>query len=85
VLRTSKSLGDDADALMLIESLPYAETRNYVERVMAGYWVYRQMFGSDSRTLDAVASGAATVDLRLDRPRQTAKAAASSISMRASR
>ena len=85
LLRTSKSLGDDTDALMLIESLPYAETRNYVERVMAGYWIYRQMFGSDSKTLDAVASGATTIDGRLDLSRQANSAAPSSMSMRASR
>jgi soluble lytic murein transglycosylase-like protein len=83
VLRTSKSLADDSDALMLIESLPYRETRDYVERVMAGYWIYRQMFGEDSPSLDAVASGARTV--RLDRTRQAASAGASSMSLRASR
>ena len=66
VARTVERMGADDDALMLVESLPYAETRNYVERVMAGYWTYRRMFGADSASLDAVAAGARTVDLRLD-------------------
>ena len=67
VLKADRRMGGDGDdALMLIESLPYAETRNYVERVMAGYWIYRRMWGLDSATLDAVAAGARTIDPRLD-------------------
>jgi soluble lytic murein transglycosylase-like protein len=85
VLRTARSLGDDSDALMLIESLPYRETRDYVERVVAGYWIYRQMFGEESPSLDAVASGARTVDARLDRVHQARNDSASSMSLRASR
>jgi len=67
VLSTRRKLGGRTDdVLMHIESLPFAETRNYVERVMANYWIYRRMFGADSPTLDAVASGASTIDPRLD-------------------
>ena len=67
VLSTRRKLGGQTDdVLMHIESLPYAETRNYVERVMANYWIYRRLFGSDSATLDAVASGATAIDPRLD-------------------
>jgi soluble lytic murein transglycosylase-like protein len=67
VLKAHARTGDGGDdALMMVESLPYAETRNYVERVMAGYWIYRRMWGLDSPTLDAVAAGARTVDPRLD-------------------
>jgi soluble lytic murein transglycosylase-like protein len=60
-------VGDEADSLMLIECLPSSETRNYVEKVMAGYWTYRKKFGLDNKTLDAVAQGAAFIDARLDR------------------
>lgn len=67
VLSTRRKLGADDDVLMHIESLPYAETRNYVERVMANYWIYRRIFGADSATLSAVAAGATTIDPRLDR------------------
>jgi soluble lytic murein transglycosylase-like protein len=50
-------MGQNADSLMMIESMPSGQTRDYVQRVMAGYWTYRQIFGLDSRTLDAAASG----------------------------
>ncbi len=50
-------MGENADSLMMIESLPSGQTRDYVQRVMAGYWIYRQIFGQDSSTLDAAAAG----------------------------
>ena len=64
-------LGADCDSLLLIESLPAKETRNYVEKVMASYWTYRRLMGAETKTLDAVASGARTVDFRLDPQVQT--------------
>ncbi len=64
--RTVAQLGADCDSLLLIESLPFPETRNYVEKVMASYWTYRRLMGAENKTLDAVASGARTVDFRLD-------------------
>lgn len=66
LLRTVQQLGADADSLMVIESMPALETRNYVEKVVAAYWVYRRMFGEDTKTLDALAKGAKFVDARLD-------------------
>ena len=65
--RTQQIVGPDCDTLLLVESLPYAETRGYVQKVMAAYWSYRRQFGKDSPTLDAVASGAHLIDARLDR------------------
>ncbi|MCR5875981.1 lytic transglycosylase domain-containing protein [Phenylobacterium sp. J426] len=67
VLKTIRHVGED-DPLMLIESLPALETRDYVEKVVAGYWAYKRMFGEDTRSLDALVTGARTVDLRLDLP-----------------
>lgn len=67
LLKTAKMVGGEADSLMVIESLPSQETRNYVEKVMAGYWTYRKKFGLDTKTLDAVAQGASFIDARLDR------------------
>ena len=52
---------------MLMESLPYGETRAYVERVMANYWIYRRMFGEQNRSVDALASGALRVGPAMDR------------------
>ncbi|MDP1600674.1 lytic transglycosylase domain-containing protein [Phenylobacterium sp.] len=66
LLKTAQKVGED-DSLLIIESLPSLETRNYVEKVMAGYWTYRKKFGMDSKTLDALAMGANFVDARLDR------------------
>jgi soluble lytic murein transglycosylase len=47
----------DADSLLLIESLAGAETRDFVQRVMSNYWIYRQIFSQPSPTLDATADG----------------------------
>jgi soluble lytic murein transglycosylase-like protein len=55
-----------SDSLLLIESLPSRETRNYVEQVMAAYWTYRRKFGGETRSLDALAGGATLIDYRLD-------------------
>jgi soluble lytic murein transglycosylase-like protein len=66
VARAAQALGPDADDLTLMESLPAAETRAYVQRVLAGYWTYRKMWGQASPTLDALASGAKAVDERFD-------------------
>ena len=59
-------LDGGSDALLMIESLPVASARDFVERVMANYWIYRQIFGLASPTLDAAASGAAPVLASLD-------------------
>ena len=45
------------DPLMQIETLPARETREYVERVMAGYWLYRRQFGENTPSLEALAAG----------------------------
>ncbi len=66
LLKAAELLGPDPDTLLLIESLPAQETRNYVEKVVAGYWTYRKLFGAPSGTLDALANGSRTVDIRLD-------------------
>jgi len=66
VLKTQQILGADADPLTIMECLPAAETRAYVQRVMAGYWTYRKMWGQASPTLDALASGAKAIDERFD-------------------
>jgi len=66
VSKTLQTVGGDADDLLLVESLPAFETRAYVQKVMAGYWTYRAMFGQQSPSLDALASGARTVAASLD-------------------
>jgi soluble lytic murein transglycosylase len=43
------------DPLLFIESIPVAETRAFVERVMVNYWIYRIRMGQDTPSLDAIA------------------------------
>lgn len=45
------------DPLMFIEAVPSAETRIYIERVTANYWIYNSRFGIPSPTLEQVAAG----------------------------
>jgi soluble lytic murein transglycosylase len=45
------------DPLLYIESIPYAETHNYVMQVMAQYWVYQQLIGENPASLDAMTQG----------------------------
>jgi soluble lytic murein transglycosylase-like protein len=66
ILKTAARLGDDADSLLLIESTPGAETREFVERVMSNYWIYRKLWSLPSPTLDAVAAGKSRIPALLD-------------------
>jgi hypothetical protein len=66
IARTAQMLGGDADPLLLMECLPARETRNYVQKVLTGYWTYRKMWGETSPTLDALATGEHAIDERLD-------------------
>jgi len=68
------SLGDDADSLLVMESIPVAQTRQYVEEVAANYWIYRQIMGKDSKTLAQAASDAKIISLSADAPEQAGAA-----------
>lgn len=48
---------DVTDPLLFIELLPSAETRSYVEYVLANYWIYRLREGMPLPSLDAIAAG----------------------------
>jgi len=61
-----RKLGPDADPLLLIETIDVPQAREYVEKVVAAYWIYQRMNGRPLHTLDAVASGATLVPLSLD-------------------
>jgi soluble lytic murein transglycosylase len=52
-----KEMPEIDDPLLFIESIPLAETRNYVEHVLSNYWIYRLREDLPTPTLDAVASG----------------------------
>jgi len=59
-------LGPDADPLLLIEMIDVPQAREYVEKVVAAYWIYQRMNDRPLNTLDAVASGATRIPLSLD-------------------
>jgi soluble lytic murein transglycosylase-like protein len=52
-----KEVEHRGDPLLFIESLPSRETRGYVERVVANYWIYQDRLGEPKTTLDQVARG----------------------------
>lgn len=52
-----RDLDDVTDPLLFIELIPAAETRAYVEKVMAAYWIYRDRFGMGNPTLALIAAG----------------------------
>lgn len=53
--RNTKAGGNDP--LLFVESIPVAETRSYVKRLMLYHWLYRRRFGQDARSLEETASG----------------------------
>jgi hypothetical protein len=46
------------DPLLFIETIPYGETRDFIEYVLANYWIYRNRLGLNAPSLDALAAGA---------------------------
>jgi soluble lytic murein transglycosylase-like protein len=51
------SLNDKGDPLLFIESIPFVETRHYVEVVLRNYWMYQQRQGQRADSLQAIAQG----------------------------
>lgn len=66
VFATVRQMPADTDILLLIESIPVPDSRDYVKKVMASYWIYRRLMGQDTPSLDAVAAGARTVNVTID-------------------
>lgn len=60
------SLGTDADAILIMESIPVAQTRQYVEEVAANYWIYRQLMGKETPSLIQAANDARIIDFSAD-------------------
>ena len=50
-------IDDGGDPLLFIETIPSRETRNFVERVLANFWIYRMRLGQATPSLDLVAGG----------------------------
>ena len=64
-----KEVEHRGDPLLFIESIPSRETRGYVERVVANYWIYQDRLGEPKATLDQVARGEWPVMTPFDRQR----------------
>lgn len=64
-----KEVEHRGDPLLFIESIPSRETRGYVERVVANYWIYQDRLGEPKTTLDQVARGEWPVMTPFDRQR----------------
>ena len=57
LVKWKRRMGDVSDPLLFIESLPSAETRIFVERVLTNFWIYRTRLGQPTPELDALAAG----------------------------
>lgn len=45
------------DPVLWLESIPFDETRDYVEKVFANYWLYQKRLGLKTWSLDALSDG----------------------------
>ncbi len=57
VMRWNAALDDRGDPLLFIESIPFKETRHYVEVVMRNLWMYQLRDGVQPASMDAIAAG----------------------------
>ncbi len=60
------------DPLLFVESIPMAETRAFVEKVMANYWIYRLRMKQGIPSLDAVTEGQWAHYIQMDTTRHAA-------------
>lgn len=57
VVKWQSTIDHRNDPLLFIESIPYDETRGYVEQVIANLWAYRERLGQTATSLEQVAKG----------------------------
>ena len=57
LLKWEKKANYNNDPLLFIEIIPARETRIYIERVMANYWIYQSRFEQDLTGIDALING----------------------------
>jgi len=55
--RWQRKIEPGDDPLVFLESIPNRETRQFVEHVLANYWIYRDELGQPTPELDAIAEG----------------------------
>ncbi len=73
LLKWLRQMGRMDDPLLFIESIPSLETRLFIERVIANFWIYRVRLGQPLPSLDAIAAGDPPAYISLDRPTQAAE------------
>jgi soluble lytic murein transglycosylase-like protein len=56
VMRWDGSLNAGQDPLLYIASIPLHETRDFVQRVLANYWMYQVRLGQPTPSLDQIAA-----------------------------
>ncbi len=66
MLNALRRLGPTPDPLLLIETIDVPQAREYVEKVVAAYWIYQRMMGLPVNTLDAVVAGQTLIPIALD-------------------
>ena len=52
-----EKVGKTDDPLLFLEAMPSRETRQFVRRAMASYWIYQQRLDQETPSLTALASG----------------------------
>lgn len=57
VQKWNVTVRDNGDPLLFIESIPFRETRHYVEVVLRNYWMYQLRAGKTPPSIDALAAG----------------------------
>ena len=57
ITRWNTEIRDQGDPLLWVESIPYWETRGYVNIVMRNYWMYERQAGGPSESRIALAQG----------------------------
>ncbi|MGZ0187126.1 MAG: lytic transglycosylase domain-containing protein [Alphaproteobacteria bacterium] len=57
LIRWQREIQHNDDPLLFIEAIPFRETRVFVERVLANYWIYRDQLGQSLSSRDDVAQG----------------------------
>jgi soluble lytic murein transglycosylase-like protein len=45
------------DPLLFIESIPYKETRVFVKKVLANYWIYQKLLGEENTSAREIIQG----------------------------
>ncbi len=65
--RWQRGVAATDDPLLFIESIPYKETRDFIEKVLANLWIYRDRLGQVDPSLDMLAAGEWPTYVALDR------------------